>query len=1611
MLEKIKIRIKQNNNQKQKILFGYISRLAKRMFKTATSSTITALVVAGVFCSAMYVSATYPGTPFAPGEVTNNNPGCSPTDPNCYVTPLIPYTGATGDVDLGSNNLTTTGTITGDISSSETDPVFSIWDKSTGVSITESQISDLQSYLLNISGQDLSTANNSTSQFTTLADVAGVGYVTGTPWTGMGYVTGTPWTGLGYITFESDNLADVTGRGALTTATVQLQNATAVELGKEDTTMVAGKMKLWSDGTLASNDYSTTFTAGTQTANADYTLPAGLPNANRILQSDSSGVLTWVSQTGGMAYPGVGVAVSTGSAWDTSLATGTWLKIDQTTPQTIINGTPTFNAGLYSLGDVGIGTTTPGAKLDVRNAGDEYIGILQGSAPTGFTSVQLRNDLNDFGHALEIGLNGTAYATSEYGAAGELGFIGTTGNSPLSFMTNNTGRLFIQGTGEIGIGYPVPVPPITARLEIAGGTATAGTSSLKIDPGTLLTTPESGAIENDGTNLYYTDSTLARQTLASQGWVTGQGYLTSSAGLSLDQTTPQTVINGTPVFNEGITLNNSVVLTVGDPAFSAGPVQEDGAGPGYALHNDGNYFDWSVYAYKTTVDGTVYSATPLDLNATDDAGADSNYRWHLTWDAVPGATGYYILINQDDVNGYYGGNYITSVTNDAYYDGTGTSVGGSPSPTSPSTITNTGLTVNANSILNGNVGINTASPATALDVNGAVTIRGTNASATRSLQIVGTPFAGSGQGFRITDTASGGGDFSFITTDDGNGEGPGNFLFINENAPYPDNLTFGIAASGHVIVGPNFSDVGSANLQVNGTETITDTLGIGTTTPRGPLDLHKVGWFSATAATGIIYSSDQPADGDTIIITDADSTTVTFEFDTGDGVSGVNVPVIIGATKDDTLIALATAIGANLNITANFDGGDEGVHLTDNTSGAAGNVDMTFVSSVVSLNGMSGGVDASNSAVAAVGTISATVQPADGDTITITDADATTVTFEFDNGSGVTFGNIAVTIGASLDDTLVALATAIGANLNITANFDYGDEHTHLTDNTSGTAGNVNMTMVSGVVELSGMSGGVDAPNYDLYVDGPTGNLITAHNITTLSQLSVGTTDTTNTLTVSGGIDATNESHFYEGAYFDPAPGIYSAVKMSQDVNTDGSGTPFASGMDGIADLNSTTYAGYFNNNTTVSGTGVNYGIYVLGSNNYFSGNVGIGTAGPAAKLHVAGDTIIENGLTIGSDSVATTGSGELYLGPASGGKLTIGNGGGAPEVVFDGVTGVNYIDLGSFGIGTTSPSNILDVTGTPASGTPTAMIANTLGGTTQNNGLLVLAGNDTGVNASQMITFERPDLTVIGSISQNAAGTVAYNTGSDMRIKENITDTKYGLSDLMKIGVSDFSFINDSSHRQMTGFIAQDLENIFPDAVTTNGDNGTDSLKPGQAPWMVDYGRLSPLIVKSIQEQQLLLGDISTADGSSTLVADVQSETARDPIAIFNDKISASAKILTDFISARVTAIHGYFDEIFVKKAHVEQICVKKSDGTEACVNGDQLQTILSNDTPASVPAVETPADTVTPPADTTTPPADTVIPPADTVTPPADTVTPPADTTTPPADTVTPPAETPVE
>jgi subtilisin-like proprotein convertase family protein len=167
----------------------------------------------------------------------------------------------------------------------------------------------------------------------------------------------------------------------------------------------------------------------------------------------------------------------------------------------------------------------------------------------------------------------------------------------------------------------------------------------------------------------------------------------------------------------------------------------------------------------------------------------------------------------------------------------------------------------------------------------------------------------------------------------------------------------------------------------------------------------------------------------------------------------------------------------------------------------------------------------------------------------------------------------------------------------------------------------------------------------------------------------------------------------------------------------------------------------------------------------------------------------------------------------------------------------------GNLGIGTSTPAVKLHAI---SSASTTAYFNSTAGdpdGVVQIN---VPANNTSCANCSEFIQFLEAG-SMLGSISANLiSNTVSYNTTSDRRLKENISDTRFGLQDLMKIQVKDYNFKGADKTARVTGVMAQDLFIIYPDAVKS-GDEG-EKVKNA---WGVDYGKLTPLLIKAVQEQQ----------------------------------------------------------------------------------------------------------------------------------------------------------------
>jgi len=271
--------------------------------------------------------------------------------------------------------------------------------------------------------------------------------------------------------------------------------------------------------------------------------------------------------SGGMVYPGTGIAVSTGSAWGTSISgtssqfikgdgsldsntyltttsaastyvpyTGATTGVDLGSNILTTTGTGTFgniiDSGLtsgylpyansskqltdsviYTDGtNVGIGTTSPQNELHIFDSVNDNAFIQLGQSSTGSSSID----------GFLIGVNGY-----------ERAIVWNYEDTDLRFGTNNLDRMTISNNGNIGIGTTSP----TARLHLAAGTSTASTAPLKFSSGTNLSTAEAGAMEFDGTQLYFSpadsdrnillqNSTATAFSTGSISFATDNGYLT-----------------------------------------------------------------------------------------------------------------------------------------------------------------------------------------------------------------------------------------------------------------------------------------------------------------------------------------------------------------------------------------------------------------------------------------------------------------------------------------------------------------------------------------------------------------------------------------------------------------------------------------------------------------------------------------------------------------------------------------------------------------------------------------------------------------------------------------------------------------------------------------------------------------------------------------------------------------------------------------------------------------------------------------------------------------------------------------------------------------------------
>jgi hypothetical protein len=139
----------------------------------------------------------------------------------------------------------------------------------------------------------------------------------------------------------------------------------------------------------------------------------------------------------------------------------------------------------------------------------------------------------------------------------------------------------------------------------------------------------------------------------------------------------------------------------------------------------------------------------------------------------------------------------------------------------------------------------------------------------------------------------------------------------------------------------------------------------------------------------------------------------------------------------------------------------------------------------------------------------------------------------------------------------------------------------------------------------------------------------------------------------------------------------------------------------------------------------------------------------------------------------------------------------------------------------------------------------------TSQEGLTACSRDVNGSSASLQVYGNAGEFRVYGNGNvQNTNN--SYGAISDVKLKENIVDATPKLDKLNQVRVVNYNMIGQE--KKQIGVIAQELEQIFPSMVDETLDCDSDGNDLGTKTKSVKYSIFVPMLIKAIQEQQALI-------------------------------------------------------------------------------------------------------------------------------------------------------------
>jgi len=280
-------------------------------------------------------------------------------------------------------------------------------------------------------------------------------------------------------------------------------------------------------------------------------------------------------------------------------------------------------------------------------------------------------------------------------------------------------------------------------------------------------------------------------------------------------------------------------------------------------------------------------------------------------------------------------------------------------------------------------------------------------------------------------------------------------------------------------------------------------------------------------------------------------------------------------------------------------------------------------------------------------------------------------------------------------------------------------------------------------------------------------------------------------------------------------------------------------------------------------------------------GKIGIGTSAPVSDIEIQGTgTIITNGrysndtsgarfdfqksrgATVGTNTIVQSGDllGQINWFGANGTTFTVG---ASVRASVDGTPGatndmpgrlefhttadgagslterMRITNAGRIGFGSTTPGSFVQITNNESAVINSLGIASNVAGDKTTHAITVVKKDNDSTTGQVYVSFlMNGGVTGSGQINANGASAAAFGSFSDARLKENITDLPSQLDNVLALRPVEFDYKDGSGHQ--IGFIAQEVEDIYPDLVSPNADGYL---------MLTDMNKNDARLIKAIQE------------------------------------------------------------------------------------------------------------------------------------------------------------------